>query len=155
MSILYSSFKHNFSMSVLFHFFLIAQDTMSSSSDGKKSTNEGEVEEPWFEARVPRYVSAGDTFHVTINGEHGNFSMRILCPTGAGGSSKIQFRRSDGSTRIYASDNDTSTSESNSSSNSEGEEAKKEPRSDGMSWYGVMVPGHVSTGGLFGVLLKD
>ncbi len=128
---------------------------MSSSSDGKKSTNEGEVEEPWFEARVPCYVSAGDTFRVTINDERGNFSMRILCPTGAGGGLKIQFRRSDGSTRIYASDDDTSTSESNSSSDSEGEEAKQKPRSDGMSWYGVTVPGHVSTGGLFGVLLKD
>ncbi len=102
---------------------------MSSSSDGKKSTNEGELEEPWFEAMVPRYVNAGDTFRVTIDGK---FSMRVLCPTGAGGGSKIQFRR--GSTQIYASDNNTSTSESNSSSNSEGEEAKQDHGSDDMAW---------------------
>ncbi len=42
---------------------------MSSSSNAKNNTNEGRVEEPWFEAMVPHYVNAGDTFHVTIDDE--------------------------------------------------------------------------------------
>ncbi len=67
----------------------------------------------------------------------------------------MQFHHSDGSTQICACGHDTSTSERNSLSDSEGEEAKEEPRSDDKTWYGVKVPGHVSTGGLFGVLLKD
>jgi hypothetical protein len=75
---------------------------MSSSSDSKNNTNEGEVEEPWFEAMVLCYVSAGDTFCVTINDEHRFFLMHILCLTRVAGGSKIQFHCSDGSTQICA-----------------------------------------------------
>jgi hypothetical protein len=71
---------------------------MWSSSAGKESTNEGKLEQPWFEVWAPYYVSAGHTFHVTINNERGNFSMRILCPTGAGVGLKILFGCSDGRT---------------------------------------------------------
>jgi len=79
----------------------------------------------------------------------------FLCPTGAAGGSRIEFRRSDGSTRI-ATINDSSTSESASASNSEGEEeAKQDPELDNMAWYGVYVPDHVSAGGTFRVHMKD
>jgi hypothetical protein len=124
---------------------------MSTSSDGKKNPKEDGVEEPWFQVMVPRYVKAGDTFRVTIDDERGKFSMRVLCPTGEAGSSKIEYRRSDGSTRI-ATINDTSTPESSCASDSEGEEAKQDPDGlDNMAWYGVFVPDHVSAGGIFRV----
>ncbi len=80
--------------------------------------------------------------------------MRVLCPTGAAGGSKIEFRHSDGSTLI-ATINDTSTSESSCASNSEGEEAKQDPGLDNIAWYGVFVPDHVSAGGIFRVHMKD
>ncbi len=128
---------------------------MSTSSDGKNNPDEDGVEEPWFQVMVPRYVKAGDTFRVTIDDERGKFSMRVLCLTGAAGGSKIEFRHSDGSTRI-ATINDTSTSESSSASDSEGEEeAKQDPELDNMAWYGVFVPDHVSAGGIFRVHMKD
>jgi hypothetical protein len=41
---------------------------MSSSSDG-------EADEPWFEAWVPRYIFAGETFCVIVNDKRGRFSM--------------------------------------------------------------------------------
>jgi hypothetical protein len=50
---------------------------MSSSSDG-------EADESWFEAWVPHYISAGETFHVIVNDKGGRFSMQIPCPIGAG-----------------------------------------------------------------------
>jgi hypothetical protein len=127
---------------------------MSTSSDGKNNPKEDGVEEPWFQVMVPRYVKAGDTFRVTNDDERGKFSMHVLCPTGAAGGSKIEFHRSDGSTRI-ANINDTSTSESSCASDSEGEGAKQDPGLDNMAWYGVFVPDHVSTGGIFRVHMKN
>jgi hypothetical protein len=85
---------------------------MSSSSDGV-------ADEPWFEAWVPRYISSGETFCVIVDDERGRFSMRIPCPIGASGGSKIMLRHSDGHTRVWCSDNETSTSGSVSSSSSE------------------------------------
>jgi hypothetical protein len=85
---------------------------MSSSSDGK-------ADEPWFEAWAPQYISASETFRVIVDDERGRFSMQIPCPIGASGCSKIMFCCSDGHTRVWCSDNETSTSGSVSSSNSE------------------------------------
>ena len=73
--------------------------------------------------------------------------MHILCLTGAGRGSKIEFHRSDGNTQISATGDDTSILESNSLSGSKEEEAKQDPVSDDMAWYGVRVPNHVSSGG--------
>jgi hypothetical protein len=66
---------------------------MSSSSDGKAN-------EPWFEAWVPRYISAGETFRVIVDDERGRFSMQIPCPIGSIGGSKIMFHHPDGHTRV-------------------------------------------------------
>jgi hypothetical protein len=85
--------------------------TISTSSDG-------ELDKPWFEAWVPHYISAGETFRVIVDDELGRFSMQIPCPIGAGGVSKILFNCSDGHTRIWCSDDETSTSDSYYSSNS-------------------------------------
>ncbi len=65
---------------------------MSTSSDSKNNPDEDGVEEPWFQVMVPRYIKAGDTFRVTIDDERGKFFMRVLCPTGAAGGSKMKDR---------------------------------------------------------------
>jgi hypothetical protein len=75
------------------------------------------------------------------------FHAYFICLTGAGGGSKIEFHRSDGNTQISATGDDTSILESNSLSGSKEEEAKQDPVSDDMAWYGVRVPNHVSPGG--------